>query len=466
MAAFDPLSYYFSFSFRTFASKTCWMKHTNWGKYPSIEAPELSFRKGMDVGELNGSWIPRGMGRCYGDSSLGEKMLSSRSLNRFLAFDPTTGIVRCEAGVTYEDLLETFVPKGWFPPVTPGTKFVSMGGALASDVHGKNHHKEGSISSFVKSFDLMLASGEIVECSPTARPDLFQATLGGMGLTGMILTVTLQLKRIESAYIKLHSVKNRNWDELIDLFEQYQDVTYSVAWIDSLARGKHAGRGVFLMGEHATEADLAGTKYAKNPLDIPSKKSFNIPFDFPTIALNRLSMKAFNLFYYHKQFKKEAHGFAHYEGYFYPLDILDNWNRIYGKRGFTQYQFVIPPENGREGMRDILNRIARSGHGSFLTVLKTFGHQEGLMNFPMKGYTLALDFPIRKGLFSFLDELDQVVAAHGGRVYLTKDARMAPEMLARFYPKLDKFKGILAEVDPAQRIRSMQSERLGMHGRQ
>ena len=439
------------------------MKHTNWGKYPIVEAPELSFREGMPMEELNGSWIPRGMGRCYGDSSLGEKMLSSRKLNRFLAFDPQTGIVRCESGVTFEDLLNTCVPHGWFPPVTPGTKFVSMGGALASDVHGKNHHSEGAISRFVLGFDLMLASGEIVACTPSGQPSLFQATLGGMGLTGMILTVTLQLKRIESAYIKYRSFKNRNWDELIDLFEAHKDAIYSVSWVDSLARGKRAGRGNLLIGDHASLEDLQATKYAKAPLAIPSKPSFNIPIEFPSFALNNLTMKAFNLVYYHKQLKKETQGFTHYDGFFYPLDMLHNWNRVYGKPGFTQYQFVIPSENGREGMRDILDRIARSGHGAFLTVLKTLGDQAGMMGFSMKGYTLALDFPIRKGLFEFLDQLDEVVAEYGGRVYLTKDVRMSPEILKRFYPRLQEFREVLQELDPAQRIRSMQSERLGIH---
>lgn len=390
-------------------------------------------------------------------------MLSILPLNRFLAFDETTGLLKAEAGVTYADLLETFVPKGWFPPVTPGTKFVSLGGAIASDVHGKNHHKEGSLSSHVRSFELLLADGRILHCSPTENAQLFEATLGGMGLTGMVLNVTLQMKPIETSLIALHSIKARNLDELMDLFEQYNHVTYSVAWIDCLSKGNKMGRSHLTVGEHASLEQIAGTKHAQNPLKLPPKKAIPIPIYFPNFALNNLTIKTFNFLYYNRQFKKEKKSFVPYEGFFYPLDMLLDWNRIYGKRGFTQYQFVIPPENGREGMREIMTRIAQKGLGSFLAVLKTFGPQDSMMGFPTKGYTLALDFPITKKLFPFLDELDELVASYGGRIYLTKDVRMKPEMLEQTYPRLGEFKALLKELDPQQRIRSMQSERLRIH---
>jgi decaprenylphospho-beta-D-ribofuranose 2-oxidase len=442
------------------------MNQTNWGKYPVIEAPEYTFRPGLQPEQIETPWIPRGMGRCYGDSSLGESMLSILAHNRFLSFDEQNGILCAEAGVTFEDLLETFVPKGWFPPVTPGTKFVSLGGALASDVHGKNHHKEGSIGRHVIDFELMLADGQVIRCSREENPQIFQATLGGMGLTGLILTVTLRLKPIETAYINMHSIKARNLEEIMDLFETHASVTYSVAWIDCLSKGAKMGRSILMLGEHASREQLTSPKLAAQPLQLPKQRRITIPFNFPNFTLNPLTIKAFNFLYYHKQLKKEVKQLAHYEGFFYPLDMLNHWNRIYGKRGFTQYQFAIPRENGKQGMTDILNRIVKQGLGSFLAVLKAFGPQEGMMSFPMEGYTLALDFPITQTLFPFLDELDKMVADLGGRVYLTKDVRMKREMLAKTYPHLDEFEALLKELDPQQQIRSLQSERLGMHPRE
>ncbi|MDB4286036.1 FAD-binding oxidoreductase [bacterium] len=438
------------------------MSITNWGKYPVTEAPELRYHEGMDMGD---SWIPRGMGRCYGDSSLGEQMISVLSNNRFLHFDSTTGILTCEAGVTYDDLLTHFVPKGWFPPVTPGTKFVSLGGAIASDVHGKNHHKEGALSSHVLSIELLTATGEVLTCTPTQNADVFDATFGGMGLTGLVMRLTIRLKKIDNSYIKLHVVKARNLDEIMDQFEEYNHYTYSVAWIDTIASGKNMGRSILNLGEHASSEEIAGTKFQKEPFALHGPPKLNIPINFPNFALNPLTVRMFNFAYYNKQFKKEVHSIQHYEPFFYPLDALNNWNRIYGKRGFTQYQFAIPPENGREGMHDILGRISKAGLGSFLAVLKTFGPQSGMMAFPVKGYTLALDFAITKKLFPFLDELDKVVESYGGRVYLTKDVRLKPDTLARMYPQLPEFKALLDRLDPGQTIRSMQSERLGLHGR-
>ena len=241
---------------------------SNWGKYPETEGEERFFTDSESIQSFltGGKWIPRGMGRCYGDSSLGEKMLSSLKMNRFLAFDAEKGIVTCESGITFEDLLNTFVPKGWFPPVTPGTKFVSMGGAIASDVHGKNHHKEGSFSRYVYAFSLLTASGEILQCSPTENSAIFYATFGGMGLTGIVLSLTLQLKKIESSLIHMQSIKTRDLRETMDVIEQFETATYTVAWTDCLSKGKKMGRGHFLKGEHATLSDIAATKFAQNPL--------------------------------------------------------------------------------------------------------------------------------------------------------------------------------------------------------
>ncbi len=436
------------------------MSVSNWGKYPRVEAPVSRYQGGGDLPDTH--WIPRGMGRCYGDSSLGAHMISGLGLKRFLNFEASSGILTCEAGITFADLLETFVPKGWFPPVTPGTKFVSLGGAIASDVHGKNHHGEGSISRHILAFDLLLASGEMITCSPTQHADIFTATFGGMGLTGMVIRLTIQLKSIETSWIDMESVKARNLDEILDISEEFSETTYSMAWIDCLASGNKMGRSILMKGEHA-RIDQLTAKQREQPLAIPQKRKLNVPIDFPVFALNPLSIKAFNFLYYNKQFSPKIQTLIDYDSFFYPLDAIHNWNRIYGKRGFTQYQCTFPKETSREGLRAILDRTGRARMGSFLAVLKLFGKQTGMMSFPMEGYTLALDFPISKRIFPFLDELDEVVAELGGRVYLTKDARLQPEMLRRMYPNLDQFKALLTQLDPEGKVRSLQSERLGIH---
>lgn len=437
------------------------MAISNWGKYPVIEGEEKYLRTGEELSSERG-WIPRGMGRCYGDSSLGQQMFSSLKLNKFLQFDESTGILHCQSGVTYEDILNTFVPKGWFPPVTPGTKFVSMGGAMASDVHGKNHHSEGAISSHILDFHLLTATGELLYCSREENLEVFHATMGGMGLTGFILDLRIRLKPISSAWIQMESIKARNLEEIINLSESFSDATYTMAWIDCLASGKKMGRSILMKGEHVHPDSLEGKKKAA-PLQLPNKKKLTVPFDFPSFVLNPLSIKAFNFLYYHKQFKKEVQKVVDYDSFFYPLDSIYHWNRIYGKKGFVQYQFVLPKESSLEGLKDILHRISAKNMGSFLAVLKLFGKQESLISFPMEGFTLALDFPITKGLFPFLDELDKVVMDYGGRVYLTKDARLKPETLPDMYPQLEKFKDIIQRLDPEGSIRSLQSERLKLH---
>lgn len=443
------------------------MKISNWGNYPVIEAKSCAPNEQNAVykaikGEKN--WVARGMGRCYGDSSLAETSISSLKMNRFLAFDTAKGILTCEAGVTFEDILETFVPKGWFPPVTPGTKFVSMGGAVASDVHGKNHHIEGSFSQHTLSFALMLASGEIITCSRQENTDIFWATFGGMGLTGIILQVTLRLKKIETSYIKVESIKAKNLEEILSLLLDFEHATYTVAWIDCTTSGSNMGRSILMKGEHASLEQLKNTKYAANPLAIPQKLKLNVPFYFPSFALNNLTVGAFNFAYYNKQFSKEISLIQDYDSFFYPLDAIHHWNRIYGKRGFTQYQFVIPKTAGYEGMKKIMEIVVKAGIASFLAVLKTFGKQDGLLSFPMEGYTLTLDFPISPQLFPILDSLDEIVSSYGGRIYLTKDVRVSAEMFAKMYPKLPEFQAILQKIDPQGAIQSLQSKRLNING--
>lgn len=441
------------------------MQITSWGKYPLIDANEIAVPQIQDASSLvnHPSWIPRGMARSYGDSSLGKTMLSSLKWNRFLAFNPKTGILTCEAGITFEDILTHFVPKGWFPPVTPGTKFVSMGGAIASDVHGKNHHKEGSFSQHTLSFTLCTAKGEIITCSRAENASIFWATFGGMGLTGIVLTLTLQLKKIETAWIKMESIKTRNLAETLAVLNAYESATYTVAWTDCLMQGKNLGRSVFMKGEHASLYDIAATKHAQTPLQIPSKLQLSLPFNFPSFTVNSLTVKAFNFLYYNKQFSKETHTIANYDTFFYPLDFVHHWNRIYGKKGFTQYQFVIPKEKGYEGMKRIIQKIGEAGLGSFLVVLKTFGEQNSeYLAFPQAGYTLALDFGIEPRVFPFLEELDKIVLEYGGRVYLTKDARLSAETFRKMYPTLPQFQQVIQSLDPERKIQSLQSVRLGI----
>lgn len=401
-------------------------KVTNWGNFPVVEKEmrsEDSFKKIKDFVLDRNEVIARGNGRCYGDASLGENIFSTKKLNKFISFDRLNGVIECESGVLLSEVLEISVPQGYFLYVTPGTKFISIGGAIASDVHGKNHHAEGCFSEYVTELKLMTENGDIIICSREENPDKFWATIGGMGLTGIILSAKFKLKNIETAYIRQESIKAENLDEIFRLFEESESWTYTVAWIDCLQKGKNIGRSIMMRGEHAFRHELSGSE-AKNPLKLKKKLQPKVPFYFPGFVLNALTVKLFNLLYYKKQSKKEVKNFIDYETFFYPLDAITDWNKIYGKSGFIQYQMVIPKEMGREGMKKILETIANSGNGSFLAVLKLFGdHNEDAYNsFPLRGYTLALDFKVNSKLKKLVDQLDQIVQEFGGRIYLTKDS--------------------------------------------
>jgi decaprenylphospho-beta-D-ribofuranose 2-oxidase len=433
----------------------------NWGNYPVIESEEESFvfeEQLESLIEKEQPFIPRGNGRCYGDASLSGRSISTLKFDKILSFDTEKGIFECQSGITLDQILPVIVPTGWFLPVTPGTKFITIGGALGSDVHGKNHHVDGSVSNHVIEFDIVLASGKTLTCSRDAYPDLFEATLGGMGLTGMISRVKFRLKKIETSLIRQKQIKAANLQELIGLFDEYKDYTYSVAWIDCLKKGEHFGRSILMLGEHATLNDVSEIQKT-DPLKLPAKKQIPFPINMPSWVLNKLTVKAFNFLYYTKNFKKEINNIVSYEPFFYPLDAVLHWNRLYGKNGFVQYQFVLPL-NAKDGLIEIMNRIADEGLGSFLAVLKVFGKQESIISFPKEGYSLALDFPVRKGLLSFLDELDELVVKYNGRLYMSKDARMKPGMLVAGYPELERFKSIIKKYNPGNKIRSVQSDRL------
>ena len=401
-------------------------KVTNWGNFPVVEKEiksEDSVDRIKDFVRNNNEVIARGNGRCYGDASLSEHIFSTKRLNKFISFDRLNGIIECESGVLLSQILEIIVPQGYFLYVTPGTKFISVGGAIASDVHGKNHHAEGCFSEYVEAFSLLNENSEVITCSRTENTDKFWATIGGMGLTGIILSAKFKLKNIETAYIRQESIKAQNLDEIFKLFEESESWTYNVAWIDCLQTGKNIGRSIMMRGEHAFKHELP-KKLQQNPLRLKQKFIPKVPFYFPDFMLNKWSVRLFNYLYFNKQKRREIKNFVDYETFFYPLDVVKDWNKIYGKKGFIQYQMVIPKAQGKEGMRKILDTIAKSGNGSFLAVLKLFGKENPLAYnaFPLEGYTLALDFKVNPKLAKLVSDLDEIVEEFGGRIYLTKDS--------------------------------------------
>jgi decaprenylphospho-beta-D-ribofuranose 2-oxidase len=403
--------------------------------------------------------IARGNGRSYGDSSLSPTYtFSTRRLDRMLAFDEATGSLTCEAGTLLSDIIALFVPRGWFPPVTPGTKFVTVGGMIASDVHGKNHHLAGSFCDHVASFDLALGDGTVLHCSRAEHPDLFAATCGGMGLTGVLLRASFTLIPVATSRIEQKIERAPNLESSMALFEASQSWTYSVAWVDCLATGTDLGRSAVIIGEHAAVERLRECDRA-TPFQRPRYKSKRLPFDLPHAALNKVSVRLFNSIYYHLQ--KPSTTLVDLEPYFYPLDKLLEWNRIYGRRGFVQYQCVLPLDASRGGLTELLGAIARNGSASFLTVLKRLGRVSlGYLSFPMEGYTLALDFPAKPETLRLLERLDAIVEAHGGRLYLAKDARTSARMIEATYPKLATFREVRRRYGLDQRFCSAQSARL------
>jgi FAD/FMN-containing dehydrogenase len=415
---------------------------TSWGRYPKVKSKQVVpvfWRNELpDLASFDASVLPYGYGRSYGDSCLNEGgvSLDASHLTNFISFDTEHGLLKCEAGVSLADILELTVPRGWFVPVSPGTKFVSVGGVIANDVHGKNHHSAGTFGCHVTQFELLRSTGERLVCSPTQNSELFRATIGGLGLTGMIIWAEFRLKPIVNPYIDMVSIRFESLDEFFDLSAEVdQKYEYSVSWVDLLIGGEGVCRGKFSAGNNNKDPELA-----KKPL----KKKFplTVPIDLPSFTLNTLTVKAFNEAYYRIQVPKRVEKVVPYEPFFYPLDSIQNWNRIYGSHGFFQYQFVIPFENGRTGMRKIMNYIREAGEGSFLTVLKEFGSikSPAMLSFPRPGVNLALDFSNHgERTKKFLDELDRVVEDNGGAFYPAKDARMSPESFKKCYPEWEEF---------------------------
>lgn len=414
---------------------------SGFGQYPVILSDVY---RPESLGELkkivisNDRILAAGARKSYGDASLHAVSIDMSRLDNVLSFKD--GVVKVQGGLLLGDLLEIIVPKGYFVHVTPGTKYVSIAGCVASNVHGKNHHSYGSFGKSVLSIDVVTADGKVVSCSRKKNADLFHATLGGMGLTGVIYSVELSLKKAGS-FILLDQVKCSNLDLLFNALEKMDaEHEYTVAWLDSMKQ-----KGIVMGGDH-----IDGVK-------LHNSKQIPIPFRFPNFVLNNFSIKLFNMFYY--LFGRTKKCKIHYDGFFYPLDMLSKWNRMYGKRGFTQYQLVLPLAQSREGIKEILHVLSTEKCGSFLTVLKRFKKEEGLLSFPMEGYTLNLDFPVNARTKRVCNLLDVVVKSRGGRLYLAKDVFMDKEMLAG-YTKLGEWKKIKRKYDPKHKFTSLQAKRL------
>lgn len=420
---------------------------SGWGRHPVQECRVYRPEKVAELGEVmraepEGGVVSRGLGRAYGDAALnaGGAVVSHLRLNRILGFDEATGVVEAEGGVTLGDLADVFLPRGWFLPVVPGTRHVTVGGAIAADVHGKNHHRDGTFGRFVDEIRLITPGRGPLACSRETEGDAFRATLGGMGLTGAIVSAKLRLMRVASSSVTVDSLPVRDLDDALARFgETDSGHRYSVAWIDALAKGRNLGRGVLMQGDH-TPADAAPPRSKRRTLP-------RVPFDLPGPTLNRVTVGAFNRLY------RATHGartgaIEPLESFFWPLDAVGDWNRVYGRRGFVQYQLVVPPERG-DALAAVLRRAAESGRASFLAVLKRFGPAgEGILSFPMAGWTLSLDFPVAAGLAEMLREMDRIVADAGGRVYLAKDAMLDAETFARMYPAAEAFRAIRRTLDP------------------
>ncbi|MCR8714946.1 FAD-binding oxidoreductase [Stenotrophomonas indicatrix] len=412
----------------------------SWGRYPRVEQriiPVLDRNGALPLPPDGGTVLAHGNGRSYGDSCLnpGATLLTSRGLDRFIDFDPATGIVSCEAGVTLADILDIALPRGWFLPVTPGTRYATVGGAIGNDVHGKNHHRAGTFCHHVRCIELLRSDGSRQQLTPTDSSGLFAATAGGLGLTGLITWVELQLRRVPGPWIETESIRFGNLDEFFELSrDSAEGFEYTVAWIDCLAKGANLGRGHFLRGDHAP-----GDAQAATPSSAPRRSMPLVP---PVSLVNRLTLRPFNTLYYWRQPARHARQISHYQSYFYPLDGINHWNRMYGPRGFLQHQCVLPPATARDATAALLAEIARSGRGSFLAVLKEFGDRPspGLMSFPRPGTTLALDFPNDgPDLLKMLDRLDRIVSDAGGAVYPAKDARMSGALFRQAYPAWEAF---------------------------
>ena len=410
-----------------------------------------------------GAVIPRGLGRSYNNAaqSAGGLVLSTERLNRIISLDAATGVAVCEAGVSLEQLMVAGLPAGWFVPVSPGTRQVTIGGAIAADVHGKNHHVAGSFASHVTSFDMLAPDGG--QRTVTPDDELFWATAGGMGLTGFITSATVRLKQVGTSLVKVDTVKTKDIDETMAVLAEHDSkYGYTVAWSDSMASGRGLGRSIITSGDFAAPADLPQEERG-DPFRFDPRARLGAPPGFPPGLINRYTIRLANEAWYRKAPRLRAGELQTIGQFFHPLDGIRNWNRVYGPGGFRQYQYVMP-FGAEAAVRRSFEMVSGHPAPSFVTVLKRFGEgDQGLLSFPAPGWTLALDFPARTpGLGPLLDQLDQLVVRHGGRVYLAKDSRVPAAVLEEMYPRLPDFRKLRAELDPSGTLASDLSRRLGL----
>ncbi len=423
----------------------------SWGRFPRVEQTVVPLQWRTDaLPKSSASFLAQGLGRSYGDVCLNDKglLLTTPLLDHFISFDTEHGILRAESGVSLAAILAFAVPRGWFLPVTPGTKYVTIGGAIANDVHGKNHHRTGTFGCHVRCFELLRSDGQILLCSATENTELYKATIGGLGLTGLIRWAEIQLMPIASRLMTTEAIQFDNVEEFFQLSaESDKAFEYTMAWVDCVAQGDSLGRGIFYRGNHASASEAEQALRTGKVKLVNEAKKITMPIDFPTITLNRWTVQLHNFYYYNKQMAKKVANIVDYDPFFYPLDAILQWNRLYGKQGFVQYQCVVPYQD-HAVIRTILEKIAASGLSSFLAVLKTFGDvpSVGMLSFPRKGVTLALDFPMKgASMFSLLDTLDELVMAAGGAVYPCKDARLSARAFQAYYPQWQEFAKL---IDP------------------
>ena len=428
-------------------------KITSWSRFLTLNSrvflPETAGELTEQVRSIK-TWIPYGNGRAYNCSPLSNKVISSERLNRFVKFDEERGELSVEAGVSIGEILQFSVPRGWFLPVVPGTKYVTAGGAVAADIHGKNHHHVGSISNWVKEIKLLLPTGEEITCSHRENTDLFRATCGGMGLTGFIREVTFKLVKINGSLVEVDLIKGSCLEESLELFKEYASYPFVVSWLDCISRGKSSGRSLLMAG-----------KFVESELFYKEPGKFNIKFNVPIVS--KWTIKAFNTAYYHRFSGKKKRTLQSIDSFFFPLDAILNWNRLYGKKGPLQYQFVVPENEGRTVIRETLKLIREIDEFPFLVVLKLLGEgNSNMLSFPERGYTLAMDFRFNPKTVELFYKIDEIVHHHGGRIYLAKNPFISKGYLEKGYPHLEEFYHIREKFGLKGRVESILSRRIGI----
>lgn len=413
--------------------------YLSFNKYPKLYPNKVitpKWSSEIDNLDLVGGVLCYGKGKSYGDVCLNENgtIFETTNLDHIIEFDKENGIIKCEAGITLSSILDFIVPMGWFLPVTPGTKFITLGGAIANDVHGKNHHYAGTFGSHILEIELLRSDKKTYVLSSDENNDLFAATIGGLGLTGFVKTVKFKLIPIETPFIYVENIKFGNLDSFFELNEESEKLfPYTVSWVDCTTKGKAMGRGIYMRGRHAKKSEVSKEFVANGDA---------LPFPIEASFINNFTVKIFNKLFYGKQFSKFNSQIVPYEPYFYPLDKINGWEKAYGKSGFLQHQFVLPYKNCKENLKQIFEEIVNSGMSSFLTVLKSFGNKKspGMLSFPTEGVTLAIDYRMEGDkTLALLERIDEIVVANDGRLYPGKDARMSKENFHKFYPQFEKF---------------------------